>query len=80
MVVEKVRLRFGSESLVMSAPRPFHTPLCPSQALPQAMTIVRSPLLQGGALEALQAFFAALAASPSPPAPPSCAPQVGGGG
>lgn len=30
-----------------------------------ALALVRSPLLQGGALEVLQGFFAALAASPA---------------
>lgn len=37
-----------------------------SQALPPAMVLVRSPLLQGGMLQVLQRFFAAMAAAGIP--------------
>ena len=57
-----------------ATPAPPPSVLPPSlQSLPQAMVLVRSPLLQGAALEALQAFFAALAArsASAPPPPPA---------
>ena len=54
-----------SVSSVLSCSRTKWKDLAVAQVLPAALALSKSPLLQGSALEALQAFFSAL---------PSCEP------
>ena len=68
---QKLLVGFYINTPLYSVPDLRHSLATSPQALPPALQLVSSPLLQGFALSALQALFSALAAVPASAAPPA---------